>query len=210
MIAAMATGLAARMGVPDAEIEQIRLASLLHDAGKLAIPADILDKSEPLTQTEWQTVTEHARMGETVIEQATSLRETIPIVLHHHERYDGSGYPDGLKGRSIPIGARIVAIADAYQAMVHDRPHQKAISHGAALAELQLHAGSQFDPDLVAAFCELYAYEVPAEGLEEVYRLHEHARGDLRQLHAHRLSRDSGPLAVGGEDPTQTMQVAAG
>ena len=210
MIAAMATGLAARMGVPDAEIEQIRLASLLHDAGKLAIPPDILDKSEPLTETEWQTVTEHARMGETVIEQATSLRETIPIVLHHHERYDGSGYPEGLKGRAIPIGARIVAIADAYQAMVHDRPHQKAISHGAALAELQLHAGSQFDPDLVAAFCELYAYEVPADGLEEVYRLHEHARGGLRQLHAHRSSRESGHRAVGGEDPTQTMQVAAG
>jgi diguanylate cyclase (GGDEF)-like protein len=210
MIAATATGLAARMGVPDAEIEQIRLASLLHDAGKLAVPPEILDKSDPLTETEWHTVTEHARLGETVIEQATSLRAVIPMILHHHERYDGSGYPDGLTGRAIPIGARIVAIADAYQAMVRDRPHQKAISHDAALAELQRHAGSQFDPDLVAAFCELYAHEVPADGLEEVYRLHEHARGGLRQLRAHRSIRGSGHRAVGGEDATDTMQVAAG
>lgn len=156
------------------------------------------------------TVTEHARMDETVIEQATSLRETIPIVLHHHERYDGSGSPDGLKGRAIPIGARIVAIADAYHAMVHDRPHQRAISHEAALAELQLHAGSQFDPDLIAAFCELYAHAVPADGLEEVYRLHEHARGDLRQLHTHRSSRGSQQRAIAGEDPAPPRQVAAG
>ena len=208
MIAATATGLAARIGVPDAEVEQIRLASLLHDAGKLAVPPDILDKSDPLTQTEWHTVTEHPRLGETVIEQATNLRETIPIVLHHHERYDGGGYPDGLKGGAIPIGARIVSIADAYQAMVHDRPHQKAISHDAALAELQLHAGSQFDAELVAAFCALYADGVPVDGLEEVYRLHEHARGGLRQLQAHRSSRGSGSPAVGGEDANEPLPVA--
>lgn len=134
----------------------------------------------------------------------------IPMILHHHERYDGSGYPDGLTGCAIPIGARIVAIADAYQAMVHDRPHQKAISHGAALAELRRHAGSQFDPDLVAAFCELYTHEVPADGLEEVYQLYEHARGGRRQLRAHRLSRGSGEGAVGGENATDTMRVAAG
>jgi diguanylate cyclase (GGDEF)-like protein len=210
MIAATATGLAARIGVPEVEIEQIRLASLLHDAGKLAVPADILDKSDPLTETEWHTVTEHARLGETVIRQATNLRETIPIVLHHHERYDGSGYPDGLKGSAIPLGARIVSIADAYQAMVHDRPHQKAISHDAALAELQLNAGSQFDPELVTAFCALYADAVPDDGLEEVYRLHEHARGGLRQLQAHRSSRGAGQRTVKGDEATELMKVSAG
>lgn len=210
MIAAMATGLAARVGVPDAEIEQIRIASLLHDLGKLAIPQDILDKPEALNDSEWQTVTEHPRIGQMVIEQATSLRDAIPVVLHHHERYNGSGYPDGLKGRAIPLGARIVAIADAYHAMVHDRPYQKAMPHEEALAELQRHAGSQFDPRLVAAFCELYRDEVPADGLEEVYRLHELARGDLREL---RPLRRLGPSAGDGQEQgeaTGPREAAAG
>ena len=194
MIAAMATGLAARIGVRDAEIDQIRIASLLHDLGKLAIPQDIFDKPEPLRHSEWQTITEHPRMGETVIEQATTLRDAIPVVLHNHERYDGSGYPDGLRGGAIPLGARIVAIADAYHAMVHDRPYQKARPHEQALAELQRQAGNQFDPDLVAAFCELYRDEAPADGLEEVYRLHELARGDVGELRPQRrLPPSSGP-----------------
>lgn len=181
-IAAMATGLAARVGVPDAEVEQIRIASLLHDVGKLAVPLELLDKADPLTHSEWQAITEHARIGEVVIEQATSLRDAIPIVLHHHERYNGTGYPDGLKAGQIPIGARIVAIADAFHAMVHDRPYQDAVAHEEALAELRRMAGTQFDPDLVAAFCELYGREAPPDGLEEVYRLHEQVRGDLREL----------------------------
>lgn len=209
MIAAMATGLAARVGVRDAEIDQIRIASLLHDLGKLAIPQDILDNPEPLSDSEWQAITEHPRIGEMVIEQATTLRDAIPVVLHHHERYDGSGYPDGLKGRAIPLGARIVAIADAYHAMVHDRPYQKASPHEQALAELQRHAGNQFDPDLVAAFCELYRDEVPGDGLEEVYRLHQLARGDLRELRPLRRPPSSGP-GEGNHEGTGPIEVVAG
>ena len=210
MIAAMATGLAARVGVPDAEIDQIRIASLLHDLGKLAIPQDILDNPEPLSHSEWQTITEHPRIGEMMIERATTLRDAIPVVLHHHERYNGSGYPDGLKGRAIPLGARIVAIADAYHAMVHDRPYQKARPHEQALAELQRQAGNQFDPDLVAAFCELYGDEVPADGLEEVYRLHEMARGDLRELRPQRRLRPSSGPGEGNHDGTGPIEVVAG
>lgn len=168
MIAALATGMAAEMGLPDPEIERIRFASLLHDLGKVALPQDILDKPGALTEFEWQAITEHPRIGQLVLEQATSLREAVPIVLHHHEHYNGAGYPHGLTGRDIPLGARIVAIADAYHAMVHDRPYQKARSHEETLAELQRCAGSQFDPDVLAVFCRLYRDGVPDDGNQEV------------------------------------------
>jgi hypothetical protein len=96
-----------------------------------------------------------------ILEQASSLREAVPIVLHHHERFGGHGYPHGLRGQEIPLGARIVAIADAYEAMVNGRPYKAAITHHAALAELQRNAGTQFDPQLVEMFCALYAEGVP-------------------------------------------------
>lgn len=168
MIAALATQMAAEMGLPDADIERIRFASLLHDVGKVALPADILDKPGALTEFEWQAITEHPRIGQLVLEQATSLREAVPIVLHHHERYNGGGYPHGLAGRDIPLGARIVAVADAYHAMVHERPYQRVRTHAEALAELERCAGTQFDPDIVALFCRLFADEVPADGSEAI------------------------------------------
>ena len=168
MIAALATGMASEMGLPDADVERIRFASLLHDVGKVALPQDILDKPGALTEFEWQAITEHPRIGQLVLEQATSLREAVPIVLHHHERYNGSGYPHGLAGRAIPLGARIVAVADAYHAMVHDRPYQQSRSHVEALAELQRCAGTQFDPDVVALFCRIYSEGVPEDGDEAV------------------------------------------
>ena len=86
----------------------------------------------------------------------------MPIILHHHERYAGHGYPFGLRASEIPLGARIVAVADAYDAMVHDRPYKRAMTHEAAIAELRRHAGTQFDPELVESFCDLYANEAPA------------------------------------------------
>lgn len=171
MIAALATEMASEMGLPDIEVERIRFASLLHDVGKIAVPQDILDKPGALTEFEWQAITEHPRIGQLVLEQATSLREAVPIVLHHHERYNGSGYPHGLKGRDIPLGARIVAVADAYHAMVHERPYQSVRSHEAALAELQRCAGTQFDPDIVAIFCRMYRHAVPPDGSEAVARI---------------------------------------
>ena len=167
LIAAVAVGIADRLGLPEAEVERIRFASLLHDLGKVAIPADILDKPGALTEFEWQAVTEHPRIGQLVLEQATNLREAVPIVLHHHEHYNGKGYPHGLTGRDIPLGARIVAVADAYHAMVNDRPYQRARSHDAAIAELRRCAGTQFDPEVVETFCELFAAGVPDDGSME-------------------------------------------
>ena len=168
MIAAIATEMAAEMGLPDVEVERIRFASLLHDVGKVAVPQDVLDKPGALTEFEWQAITEHPRIGQLVLEQATSLREAVPIVLHHHERYNGTGYPHGLKGRDIPLGARIVAVADAYHAMVHERPYQAVRTHDSALEEIQRCAGSQFDPDVVALFCRMYRDAVPPEGSESI------------------------------------------
>jgi diguanylate cyclase (GGDEF)-like protein len=182
MIASLATGMALQLGLPNEEIERIRIASLLHDLGKLAVPSEILDKPSPLDDGEWRAIGEHPRIGQVILEQASSLREAIPVVLHHHERFNGGGYPHGLRGNEIPLGARIVAVADAYHAMVHDRPYKSAQSHDDALAELRRHAGTQFDPDVVELFCSIYADGVPPDGLEEVYRLHERARGGLERI----------------------------
>ncbi len=146
MIASLATGLALEMGLPREEIERIRIASLLHDLGKIAIPEEILDKPSTLSDPEWQAIGEHPRIGQVILEQASSLREAIPVVLHHHERFNGGGYPHGLRGSEIPLGARIVAVADAYHAMVHDRPYSAALTHEQALEELRTNAGTQFDP----------------------------------------------------------------
>jgi diguanylate cyclase (GGDEF)-like protein len=182
MIASLATGIALEMGLPREEIERIRIASLLHDLGKIAIPEEILDKPSSLSDAEWQTIGEHPRIGQVILEQASSLREAIPVVLHHHERFNGGGYPHGLRGAEIPLGARIVAVADAYHAMVHERPYSAALDHAQALSELRNHSGTQFDPKVVDVFCAVYSEAVPPDGLEEVYRLHERARGGLPHL----------------------------
>jgi response regulator RpfG family c-di-GMP phosphodiesterase len=184
MIASLATGIALEMNLAPAEIERIRVASLLHDLGKIAIPEEILDKPEELTDGEWQTIGQHPRIGQVILEQASSLREAIPVVLHHHERYNGGGYPHGLRGNEIPIGARIVAVADAYHAMIHDRPYSTALGHEAALRELRENAGTQFDPGVVDVFCRIYADAVPPDGLEEIYRLHERTVDGLTHVDA--------------------------
>jgi diguanylate cyclase (GGDEF)-like protein len=190
MIATLATGMALQMGLPQDEIERIRIASLLHDLGKLAVPLEILDKRSSLSDHEWQTIGEHPRIGQVILEQASSLREAVPTVLHHHERFNGGGYPHGLRGKEIPLGARIVAVADAYHAIVHDRPHRNARDHEHALAELRANAGTQFDPEIVDVFCEVFADGVPADGLQEVYNLHERARDGVRKLKATGAARE--------------------
>lgn len=161
LIADIATTMARSMGLPEAEVDRVRVASLLHDVGKVAIPAEILDKPAPLNNAEWQSVVQHPRIGQLILEQASALREAVPIILHHHERYSGRGYPYGLRGQDIPLGARIVSIADAYDAMMHDRPYKAAIGHVQAINELRGHAGTQFDPELVSLFCDLFSDGVP-------------------------------------------------
>jgi diguanylate cyclase (GGDEF)-like protein len=165
LIASIVTMMARSLDLPENEVERIRIAALLHDLGKVAVPQDILDKPASLTSSEWRTVVQHPRIGQVILEQAAALKEAVPIILHHHERYSGHGYPFGLRGNDIPLGARIVSIADAYDAMTHDRPYKRAISHEEAVRELRRHAGTQFDPELVTLFCDLYAARPPVVDL---------------------------------------------
>jgi diguanylate cyclase (GGDEF)-like protein len=164
MIASIAVSMAQSLQLTETEIDRIRIAALLHDIGEIAVPAEILDKPAELTTVEWRTVVQHPRIGQVILEQAAALKDAIPIILHHHERYAGHGYPFGLRAAEIPLGARIVAIADAYEAMVNDRPYKRAIAHEAALEELRRHAGTQFDPELVNLFCELFSMAPPSPG----------------------------------------------
>jgi diguanylate cyclase (GGDEF)-like protein len=162
MIASIVVAMARSLDLPDGEIDRIRVAAMLHDVGKVAVPQDILDKPTALTSAEWRSVVQHPRIGQVILEQAAALKEAVPIILHHHERYSGHGYPYGLRGNDIPLGARIVAIADAYDAMTHDRPYKRAMGHDEAVKEIRRHAGTQFDPELVTLFCDLFATRAPA------------------------------------------------
>ncbi len=161
LIAAIAVRLARELGLPEQEVERVRVASLLHDIGKVAVPEQILEKPGPLTTDEWQSVVQHPRIGQVIIDQVAAVRDAGAIILHHHERYSGHGYPYGLHGVDIPLGARIVAIADAYDAMIHDRPYRRAIGHDEAVAELRRHADIQFDPQLVELFCDIFSRAAP-------------------------------------------------
>ena len=161
LIATIVVDLARQLQLPEAEIDRIQLAALLHDVGKVAIPEEILEKPSALSTGEWRSVVQHPRIGQVILEQAAALKDAVPIILHHHERYAGHGYPYGLRANEIPLGARIVAIADAYDAMINDRPYKRAMSHDQAIAELRRHAGTQFDPELVSLFCDLYAARAP-------------------------------------------------
>jgi HD-GYP domain-containing protein (c-di-GMP phosphodiesterase class II) len=125
------------------------------------VPEEILEKPGPLSAEEWQSVVQHPRIGQVIIDQVAAVQDAGAIILHHHERYSGHGYPHGLRGLEIPLGARIVAVADAYDAMVQDRPYRAAIGHAAAVEELRRHADLQFDPALVELFCDLFAASPP-------------------------------------------------
>jgi len=198
MIASAAMELARSLGLPDGEIERIRVASLLHDLGKLAIPDEILTKPSELDEPEWRVVAEHPKIGQVVLEQAGALRDAATIVLHHHEWYDGRGYPHGLSGQDIPVGARIVSIADAYEAMVAGRPYRDPVTHEQALAELHRHAGIQFDPELVELFTDLFAAGMPYE-IEPEQHAHHHPHSDAPFADAGRGRVHDQPVAIAAD-----------
>ncbi len=151
-LAVWAEATARELGCNNADIEIIRWGTLLHDIGKIGVPDHILRKPGPLTSEEREVIRRHPEIGAEIVAPVKKLAEVVPIIRAHQERWDGTGYPDGLKGEAIPLGARIVAVVDAYGAMTDDRVYRKAMSHEEAVAELRACAGTQFDPQVVEAF----------------------------------------------------------
>ena len=134
------------------QFDQLRDAAALHDIGKIAIPDSIINKAAELNPDEWGLMRQHTLIGERIVGSAPALRGAAPLVRSSHEAFDGSGYPDGLVGDAIPLGARIIAVCDAFDAMISNRSYSRARTIDAALAELQRCAGTQFDPTIVTAF----------------------------------------------------------
>lgn len=159
-VARVAAAVGAEMGLPPDRVEDLRVAGMLHDVGKIGISEEILVKEGPLTDSEWEEVRRHPEIGHRMLSGAR-LDVIRPWVLHHHERIDGTGYPEGLAGEDIPLEARILAAADAFDSMVHDRPYHTAIGLDEAVAELERCAGTQFDAAVVAALARLVAREAP-------------------------------------------------
>jgi diguanylate cyclase (GGDEF)-like protein/putative nucleotidyltransferase with HDIG domain len=151
-VAAYAALIAESLGMNDAEVEEIRLGAVLHDIGKVGIPENILNKNGPLNPEEWETMKSHVSFGAKILDPLTPLAHIREMVLHHHEFFDGSGYPNALAGESIPLGARIIAIADAYDTITSDRTYKKARTATDALAELERCANAQFDGSIVELF----------------------------------------------------------
>ena len=150
-----ATGLAKKLGLPDPEIQGIKTAALLHDIGKLAVPEHILSKPGPLTQEEFQKIRIHPQVGAEIIAAVPFPYPVAPLIMSHHERWDGKGYPQGLAGADIPLGARILTIVDYYDAVTTERPYHKALSYESAIGLLKHEAGRALDPKLVPMFIEM-------------------------------------------------------
>jgi len=155
VVAEYAMKLAARLRLSEESQRALRMAGLLHDVGKLVIPDEVLKKPGSLSPEEYKVVKQHVVIGEVLIRELPQLKDIIQAVSCHHERYDGSGYPRGLKGRRIPLLGRIIAIADAYSAMILDRPYRKALTLRQVITELESGAGNQFDPEMVSVFVDL-------------------------------------------------------
>jgi putative nucleotidyltransferase with HDIG domain len=153
-VGASSRELALRIGMSIAEADIVARAGLLHDIGKIGIPEGLLRKPGPLTQDEWAVMRRHPVIGAQIVAPFEFFAPGTIVIRHHHERFDGSGYPDGLSGASIPLGARIVAVADVYDALTSDRPYRPAMSMEAALAELRAQAGRGLDGELVQVFVD--------------------------------------------------------
>jgi HD-GYP domain-containing protein (c-di-GMP phosphodiesterase class II) len=149
----------------DQEVQRIRLAATLHDIGKTAIPKSVLNKPGPLDEHDWEFMHRHTLIGERIVLAAPALATTAPLIRSSHERLDGKGYPDGLAGDEIPLGSRIIAVCDAFDAITSDRSYRRAGTVDAALEELERCVGAQFDPEVVEALRKVVVSKRLAEAI---------------------------------------------
>jgi putative two-component system response regulator len=150
-VSGLALAIATELKLPAPERRSVELGALLHDVGKLSIPDRVLTKPGPLNELEWAAMQRHATLGERLLAHIVDQPDVLAIVRSHHERWDGNGYPDGTLGEDIPLAARIVAVADAFQAMIEPRPYRAPRTRASALAEITSQSGRQFDPACVEA-----------------------------------------------------------
>lgn len=155
-VSIVAEVLAARLGWDEADIDVLRTGASLHDIGKLRVPERILRKPGPLDEQELAEMRRHPEEGARMVARHRSLQLVVPGVLYHHERWDGGGYPVGVRGEAIPAEARVLAVVDAFDAMTTDRAYRRALSEAAAVVELERCAGTQFDPEIVGVFAEAW------------------------------------------------------
>src|SRR5215211_5199047 len=155
-VTALAEAIARRLGWTEERLAALRVGGSLHDIGKLAVSDQVLCKEGRLDDRELAQIREHPKIGAKLLLRVAALREAIPYVLYHHERWDGTGYPSGRAGEEIPVEARVLAIADAFDAMTSDRPYRQALTREEALAEIERCAGTQFDPKIARVFLEVF------------------------------------------------------
>ncbi|MGH7180169.1 MAG: HD-GYP domain-containing protein, partial [Tepidisphaeraceae bacterium] len=176
-VALISRTLAQQAGLPDAQVERVYMAGLLHDVGKIGVPEAVLQKTGKLTPEEFDQIKKHPEIGARILGDIKQIEDIIPGVLHHHERYDGKGYPAGLAGENIPRLGRIICLADCFDAMTSSRTYRKALPLEIALTEIRRCAGTQFDPLLTDAFLGL-----GEEKLRELLRDHHHQSKKLLDL----------------------------
>jgi putative two-component system response regulator len=163
--------IAEELGMPQDIIQKIRLAGMVHDIGKIGVKETILNKPEPLTKEEYIHVQSHCETGSRILLPIVDDDEILDIVIHHHERFDGRGYPDGLSGEQTSLGARIVAVADAFDAMTSTRPYRDALSIGDAINEIEKNKGTQFDPQIADIFIKILRKKRGIRQQKRVYAL---------------------------------------
>jgi putative nucleotidyltransferase with HDIG domain len=153
-VANLAAAVAWQMGLREEDVRRVKEAALLHDVGKMGIADTVLGKPGELNEEEWAAMRRHPEAGYRIMDQIASLRGVAAIIHHHHERFDGQGYPNGLRGDEIPVGSRIFAVVDSYVAMTSDRPYRKKLAHEIAVKEIVRNSLTQFDPEVVSAFLQ--------------------------------------------------------
>lgn len=156
----LAVAMAEELGMNDDKIESLKYAAVLHDVGKIGVSEIILNKEGKLLDPDWEAIRSHPVIGQTIIKKIKFLFDIGQVVRHHHERFDGNGYPDRIKGEEIPLESRIIAVADTYDAITSDRSYRKGTTHDMAIAELNRVSGSQLDPELVVIFCKVVTNEL--------------------------------------------------